>query len=222
MFRQIKFMNLLNKNLLITFVFLVSLSFVKAQSFSERIIFGDGLSILTDIFMGPEALSKNNSSVYTNYGISILSYSLNPRFILKEFSNNTSISLDIPVSLAISFSDNGFGSFTVPVMLGFNHGNISGYSSDKEKGFVLGLGVQYLNSAIIKSEDFYEDEVKRSWIEPVFNIGYRYWNKKFVAKEINLKVGYKPGETFMDDKNYEKGSTRSFSMRLAFIVYPKY
>ena len=218
-------MHSLKEKLLFAFIFLASFTTLNAQSLKDRIIIGHGFSVYTDFFDGPDGIRKyeySGEELQTNVsktviGASIVTYTLNSRFILAEISKNNSVSLDLPVSLGLSFYGDGVGSLMVPAMISFNHGNVSGYSSDKDKGVVIGVGAQYVKGALAGLSS----ELKSSWIEPCMNIGYRYWNKRNKAKELNLKIGYNPGSTFTDTQGIT-GNTGSFSIKLAFIIYPKY
>jgi hypothetical protein len=208
-----------------------------AQEFKDKFFFSNGFSIATETFFGrkilpPESYDPNSQGSYYNdddydlsvVGISYFTYTANFRYNLKEFNNNSSISLNVPVGLGLMFSEYGFGSINFPVFFSINTGNISTYSADKDKGFTFGVGFEYYNMALFKNPDYkdYSSALDgASWVEPAVNIGYRYWNKRNVAREFNLKLGFGPSisETINGVK-YDYGSP--LVIKLTWFIYGKY
>ena len=183
----------------------------------KRFFISHGISIGSEYF---SSLKRIDTNKYFNRGLTLAGYTLNTRLIIAEVNNNTSVSLDAPLSLAASVSSAGFGSISVPIMLSFNFGNIATSTADKDKGIVLGFGAQYINSAILQKADL-NPFLKKSWIQPCMNLGYRYWNKRNKAREINLKLAYNPGQLVQTSKE-EMGSTKTFLVRIAYIFYPAF
>lgn len=149
-----------------------------------------------------------------NWSLSYYTITYQLRYNIHELSSNSSLSISAPLSLGLSASSNadpngtnnssyssygsseigGYGSLNVPLFFEFNYGNGATYSSDKDRGIVIGAGFEYVMNPIIGGM-YMEDDNKlmvfapKSWFQPAFEIGYRYWNRNNKAREINLKYG---------------------------------
>ncbi|HXP53199.1 MAG TPA: hypothetical protein VN922_24865 [Bacteroidia bacterium] len=139
------------------------------------------------------------------------------RYNITEMNNNMSLSVSVFPGLGLSASTSTFNGdnssasggtgalfLNIPVFIDLNIGNVATYSSDQDKGFVVGLGIEYTKAPLLATNPTgYIDArgdtgplvITSGWIEPVIELGYRYWNKKNKAKEFNLKFGYGGGFT---------------------------
>ena len=162
----------------------------------------------------------NGQPTYSNYKYTARYFSweyfsllLRFRFNIAEFSANQSLSISALPTIGLGISSasytdsygnsssaSGFGSVAVPVLIEYNMGNIATFSSDKDHGVVLGFGIEYVKAPLSASATSLEGITNTvsftpttSWVEPVFEIGYRYWNKRNKAKEFNLQLGYGGG-----------------------------
>jgi hypothetical protein len=150
-----------------------------------------------------------------------------------------SLSASIPISIGLATSSGsssvsgssynstgagsiGFGSFNIPLFVEWNIGNGATYSSDKDHGFVAGLGVEYVKNPIIGGASLEDDnkvkiEVPTSWIQPVAEVGYRYWNKNNKAREINLKYGSGFTDSSLPAEFTSDKITSSKTIKLTFL-----
>ena len=207
-------MNNIKKSVLLIVVVVVSgFKGASAQEFKDKFFFSNGFSIYTDLVFGLEPVEGSGAG-----GISIFTYTPNFRYNLTEFDDNSSLSLNVPIGIGLMTSEFGFGSINVPLYIAYNSGNISTYSADKNKGFTIGIGIEYYNMAVFLDDKYDSGDAisdAASWIGPCANIGYRYWNKKNIAREFNLKVGFGPSTTYEytdfngANREYEIGSATS-------------
>lgn len=130
------------------------------------------------------------------------------RYNLIELNKDQALSLSaLPTfGLGVSFGTSintdevAFCSFDLPLILDYNIGNVSTYNTEKENGFVVGAGVEYTKAPLIggvilgtwydKNGNAFIANPMTSWVEPVVELGYRYWNKNNKAVGYNLKVGF--------------------------------
>ena len=189
---------------------------------NKKFFFAIGISPFLNYYNGPTGNTTITSYTGTNgaaqqvpvssnfSSYEYVSVLLRFRLNIAEFSANQSLSISaIPtIGLGLSSSSTsynydgatGFGSIAIPVILEYNGGNIATFRSDKDKGVVLGLGIEYVKAPLtVATGDFALSDATyappSTWVEPVFEIGYRYWNKRNKAKEFNLQVGY-GGKTY--------------------------
>jgi hypothetical protein len=138
------------------------------------------------------------------------------RYNLTEFNNNASLSISVLPAIGIGgpLVDNGVTgalSLNIPLIVDYNIGNVATYTSDQDKGFVIGVGIEYTKAPLIGGSVTVENNyggptsvaISTGWVEPVLELGYRYWNKRNKAKEFNLKLGY--------------GSNGAFTARLSWL-----
>jgi hypothetical protein len=204
----------------------IALSFssfsASAQSFQDRYFKGAGFSFF-DVMQGPLTTSSDSSEVYSASNVSIISLSFTQRLNLIELGNNSSFSADLP--LTAGFGSAGL-SIVAPFTINYNLGNISTYNSDSNKGFMIGAGMEYIFLAKNGPDNEGVENVKKSWVQPVGNIAYRFWNKANKAREVNLKVGYGSTSAPMRATNfpvtYETVTQPTYSFRLSFTQYFNY
>jgi hypothetical protein len=151
----------------------------------------------TDI-NGNEIIGKSVNDLHSIGGfIAIPFIGYNGRYILKELNNEASIGLDASPSLGLTLTPNGIGTLEVPILLSYNSGAASTYSSKKDNGIGIGVGVHLIKNGIIKSSIFdggvstNQKTIDRSFfIQPAATITYRYFNSNENAREWSLKLGY--------------------------------
>lgn len=210
--------------LLIVFV-LFSVQSASAQSLKDRYFSGFGTSFF-DTYNAPLSMTSDSTSTGSYGNVSLITVSYISRFNLVEFGKSTSISADAPI--AVGGLGAGGLAFNIPLTLNLNIGNVSTYSTDANKGFTIGAGIEYVYLTGPFAEDNKYDfaEHNNSWFQPVANVGYRYWNKRNKATEINLKLGY-GSSSLTPLKSYssepiEEVTAKTFSTRLAFVYYLNY
>lgn len=238
------------KTLLASFIFTTFLSFQNsnAQSFKDRYIWGFGITSLLDVDILPGSVEVVEGDVYTQDNglviqrdtsiteieatLSFFSFTFLNRFILKEFSPNSSISLDIPMAIGLNSGSRYFIGCRVPVLLSYNFGNISTYESDKNKGISIGFGVEMMKYLFTQqppptkliSDPTSLNPPNNLFFYPISNISYRFWNKNNRAREFSLKIGYLPkadDEITYNGQEYFINNSH-FNFKVTFIFYPRY
>lgn len=199
---------------------------LNAQGSNDKFFIAIGNTLFTDYFRMPGQNTLNYVTVnsttnevigeYTAESLSGLSYytfGAKFRYNLTDLSDDKSLSIHTTPALGISFSsmDNGssyLGCFSMPLMIGFNTGNVSTYNTAKDKGFGIAVGVEYFSGGLIRLEDatdteFYyningqdksyvvtDDNKTSAFLVPVFEIAYRYWSKSNKARELTIQLGF--------------------------------
>ncbi|MFT6716323.1 MAG: hypothetical protein ACJA0Q_000959 [Saprospiraceae bacterium] len=131
-------------------------------------------------------------------GLNLFGFHYGMRKNLVEMSNNKTFSLGIYPAIKASLfvlrsellEDDGFafGEFNVPVLFEWNYGNVAGWDSDKNKGFVFGAGLDFRYSGLLFMEGERSD-FKTAYVTSLFKLGYRYWSAEDHAREFSLKIG---------------------------------
>jgi len=174
-----------------------------------------GFSALLGFSNSPASTFTTYASGYlpTSYStnfftLDMLSLLFRFRYNIVELNKDQSLSLSaLPAfGLGVSFGTTintdevAFCSFDLPLILDYNIGNVSTYNTEKENGFVIGAGVEYTKAPLIggaipgpwydKNGNEFIPNPMTSWVEPVVELGYRYWNKNNKAVGYNLKIGF--------------------------------
>ncbi|PLX07536.1 MAG: hypothetical protein C0596_11465 [Marinilabiliales bacterium] len=170
-----------------------------------------------------------------------LSKSFILRYNIHEFNADKALAVDVFPSVSISFfkecplvllcSSNlhGLLSVNIPVYLSYESGLGSTLQTEEISGYSLGVGVEFNRAPII--DDGRYDIYKLNWFQPVALVGVRYWNKRYILKEINFKLGFgipreSPKYDFFQfvssDDEIIMGKSSSFTFRLTWIRYIKY
>ena len=142
------------------------------------------------------------------------------RFNVYDFSDEQSITLHIDL-VGTGFVSSGLLNETrlpdlgfalqVPVVVNFNIGHMATKASTASKGFGFGLGVEINRVfSLLEQSTFYSEAATRgfaqtataSFVQPVFNFGYRYWNGNDLARELNVQFGYGKSYTFVHGTSY--------------------
>jgi hypothetical protein len=103
-------------------------------------------------------------------------------------------------------------------MAGVNFGNISTYNTDKNMGFGIALGYEYLNGGLIKLKEtpYYLAKAKTSAFEPVAEFSVRFWSKMNKAKEISLLAGW--GSKNASELDYSDNFYPPMAHRMAVFI----
>ncbi|MEP7128012.1 MAG: hypothetical protein ABI729_04050, partial [Chitinophagales bacterium] len=137
------------------FVLLVNTE-VKAQDFKDRFFHNIGYTVLLDAFGLPSFsdVDVNVNTVDKVTGFALFTYIYEPRLNIFELNENTSIDIHAIPALGLTYSTNNntsyIGSFSLPVLAGINFGNVSTYTTRKNVGFGMGIGVEYFNGGLFR------------------------------------------------------------------------
>jgi len=212
----------------IVFAFIASSETTKAQSLNtvhyKKLFRAWGLSPLLGFYSTPptpypdyepvyngswftNSFSNNGNVQYIYSTWDILAFLYVIRYNVKTLDPNHSISLCTIPSIGIGQSQlnhfdvsaSGWGSINIPLFLEFNIGNIHNYKSEKDEGFILGIGLEYTKAPLFYQPvegiridaqgDLGSYTFTTGWIEPVIEISKTHFNKWNKLREVNLKVG---------------------------------
>ena len=121
----------------------------------------------------------------------------------------------------------------VPAFLEFNYGNVSTFKSDKDIGFVFGLGYELNLAPVIPTAsdniptipgpaENTQMNTKTYWVEPAVEIGIRFWTKQSIASEVNLKYGFGSTTSYLGSSDAPQKTTSPMSIKLTYILYFNY
>ena|SRR5690554_3334580 len=195
-----------------------------------------GMSLLSDFHISSSPLTTlvggDDEVYYTSYQhmqFNFVSFQLAQRVNVLPLTEDMTVSIHLKPTIAYGVAYQVFDGGTwynfecdVPVFLEYNYGLVSRYSSTKDFGIVVGVGVAYTMSPFfgysVSSVDIPLEDYKNSWFSMVGEVGYRYLNDKNNIKEINFSFGIgqdaKEFITFEGDLEKEK---RPVSYRLSFL-----
>ena len=166
---------------------------------------------------------------FQGFGINLL---YNLRYNMIVLSKEKAIGLNLQPTIAYSFlyykttqfsadditddDTRGRGNITIPIYCSLDLGPGSTYYSEKNNGFVLGLGVQYFWGPAITSfnGETVPDDLRVSYIEPIVILGTRYWNSRNKLGEFQVKIGYGANGEFKKNGNDAVVKSRSISLQL--------
>ncbi|NOX48172.1 MAG: hypothetical protein GXO89_14460 [Chlorobi bacterium] len=163
------------------------------------------------------------------------------RFNIIELEDEKSFSVEVPLNLAYTSyftydntvgPDKGLMSFSAPIILQFNYGNGATYNSSNSVGLVAGFGLEYnlspmflesvkdknVGDMIPYNTTYYEyTKVKKSWVQPILQLGIRYWNRKNKLKEISLKYGFGGKKEWIKSADSGNDKNSSMSLQITFM-----
>lgn len=163
--------------------------------------FPDSLTQLNYQFA--DSTSRNNRKAFQfglNWGARVNLFTIN---------DERSISLHTDVLASLYVESNDFTgddiysevsfAWQIPIYLNYNMGHMATKNSTANSGFAAGIGIE-LNSMRyeIDNVDYsgysaYNRGIVEAntslWIQPVVNLGYRFWKDGIDAREINLQFG---------------------------------
>jgi len=231
------------KNYLLLLALLVS-NAGKAQSLSERLILHRGFSMgmLTSPaakFTATNWQFNNPSYQYPSSTSAFFGLHWGGRFNVYEISSDKTISIHAGAIASIYMStalfipepgdvmdEQGYA-LQIPITVNYNSGHLASRDATAERGFVIGAGIEInrLYSIWEREESYknypeiYEgiaEEGAWRYVQPVLNLGYRYWNKDDRARELNLQIGFGA----RDQLSF--GSFNRPSARLSLLKYINY
>ena len=209
---------------------------------STKVFHAIGYTVLADFVSSPVKIIPfsrfdENTSTYVDShsflkteGINLGTFMYRFRYNIKEFSQESALSLSVNPSVCLELfvpekltDDVGLFVFNLPLLLNYEHGAGSTYKSSAEKGFVIGAGIEYFKAPILFVEQ--PDNMPiTSFIIPVASAGFRYWTKNNRLAEINLKFG--KGAKVKLPEIYEAEtlprSLSAYSFRLSYILFLNY
>lgn len=216
------------------FIQISILSFICITTFgqNDKWIRGFGYAPFTDIGKNlMHSSTDSDKSKPTNvhegsFYISYFSASFVNQFQLYKIDNNNVIGIHTSPTFRLIISSEGFGGISMPTFLTYNFGLLSTIDTDKDNGFVGGIGL------IPQVNNLTSSYKKTVYAEPAIYLGYRYWKNQKV-KEISLQVGYMKHKDielynydyntgFYSPNNEYNGKNNTFSVKLSFVKYFNY
>lgn len=150
-----------------------------------------------------DSISATNRLAYQiglNWGARINLYTIND-------DQSLSLQADVIASIYLNqaylmddlLGETSYG-FQIPIYVNYNIGHMATKNAVGDRGFGIGLGVE-LNSFRYAANDptnssfrNYDRRLIESntgfWMQPMLNLGYRYWRNDNLARELNLQFGF--------------------------------
>ena len=207
-----------------------------------------GWAFMTDYCQAPvftytytASYGQKDTATYQGMGIGIASFHWGFRFNLRKFSDDNALSLSLNPGFALGpWLDRGIkdgvgvGMINMPLLISYDMGAGATYGSIKDRGGFIAGGVEFYKTPIIFVTNHFllnnhdPNLKKRSlWMEPVLNVGYRYWHKSvFTQKEklrvVGLKFGMGGKRPFREIDSYGTSTEierNSWSIRLYFSTF---
>lgn len=171
---------------------------------------------------------KSRSAQYQT--MQLLSFSYSVRANIYRIDDDRSLSLNLPLCLGLSSvkcvdGSRGFLSLSVPLMLEYNVGTASNFSTLQWKGWMVGAGAEFNVFPLVSNEKYIDvpaNEVatvykpSHWWIQPATEIAYRWINTDQNTREINLKFGCG------FPKNVNGTSSVPFTAKITYIFMINY
>ncbi len=204
--------------------FLLGAQLVHAQSFSDRVVFHRGFfigllesprfaAIAKDVngVDSASAVSSRDRNIQLglNWGTSVLLYELDTdKSIRLGASLAASAFMSTSITDVFDLMDGGIGyGLQIPLTINYYHGHMATKYATSDYGFNIGVGVEinrissqysYINDLGGSSIRFELDQA--SYLQPVLNFGYSYWNNSDLARTVNFQVGFGKNFDFYGEK----------------------
>lgn len=228
----------------------------KKNNFSKKFFLAISTSTYTDIIISPLKYYNGPTGTFDpitsepEYGeipyqtkeFNIFSMGIEPRFNLKDFNENFSLSISAPISIGIGSSysaaadelvvkgTEGFGSIQIPLLLKLNLGNGSTYTTQKDFGFSAGAGFEMNKVGIISSSSS-ANSYNKAFVLPCISTGFTFMRGNS-PMEINIKYSFGKlqsqdtdahGKALLNNLNlpYTR-DTRGKSIKLSFVYLMNY
>ncbi len=227
----------------------------KKSELSDKFFLALTTSTYTDFLVSPlkyHYMATGNTDILGNpiyaqvpfqsQQLNIISLGIEPRFNLKEFDENSSLSVSAPISFGIgsSFSaagedlivkgTEGFGSLQIPLFLKLNIGNGSTYTTQKDFGFNAGAGLEFSKLGLINitanSKQF-----NKAFVLPSLTAGVTFMrgdspmeiNFKYSFGKVKFQETDSQGDLLKDAGGvpYQR-NTRSQTIKLSFVYLINY
>jgi hypothetical protein len=168
--------------------------------------------------------------------ISYFSFGIEPRFNVKEISENLAFAVSAPVTIGFgqAFPSNddvkgsqGFGSIQIPVLAKLYLGSGSTYESNEDFGISIGAGLEMNKIALINpGATLEEQQLNKAWIMPAVTGGVHFWRGSS-PMEVNVKYGFGKLQSYRRNKYNQiitsgERFTKASSIKLTFIYLMNY
>ncbi len=228
-----------------------------AQGIKDRLFISQGFSTLADYAILPASntlllvsVNSDNQIVgtyqaYSAHSISYFTYAAKFRFNLLNLGDNSSISVHVQPALGVSYSqnqkndENFWGSLSIPMMAGFNLGNVATRKTESRSGFGIAAGVEYYIGGLINNGAYNEtftsagnlnvltstNQTKTAiWLAPSFELSYRFFTRTNKAHEISFLGSFGKKQPLTTDPQtqvvVQDGDTQNpMHLRLMYSIY---
>ena len=227
----------------------------KKNTNSQKFLIAFSTSTYTDILISPikfhnTATGKTDVQGNPIFGeipfqsmqYNIISLGLEPRYNLKEFDDNTALTLASPVSFGIGVTtpvdpdklevngSSGFGSIQIPIILKLFLGNGSTYNTEKDFGFNIGGGLE-LNKIGLINLSGESDKFNKAFVMPCVTAGILFMRGDSPL-EVNFKYGFgsmttqdinSQGDPLLDNNGLPyRRTARGQTLKLSFTYLMNY
>ena len=217
-------------------------SLVLAQGAKDRMFHTLGFAAFTDYQIGPNtALAypcssysyttntyNTTSCIETNQASSLafmtIIYRMRYNLVepTNEFAVAGSVSPAFGISVVTSNSQEGFGSFSLPLAVSAEFGAGSTYNSTSNIGGFVAVGPELMLLPMFGANDHSTNEpaLKKTYIQTSIEVGIRYWNKNNRLREFAFKYGMGQNDSDLlptDDYNTVR-DPRSYRLSWSFIL----
>jgi hypothetical protein len=191
--------------------------------------FPDSLARVNYMQQDSVSLNGRNATQFgLNWGARVNVYNIDDdHSVSVQVDVLASIYLD-PQTLATNFFTMSTGSgLQIPIVVNYNIGHMATKNSVSDRGYAIGLGLEinrmsYRSTTIENDISFFSFdpnilEINTGvWMQPVLNLGYRYWKGDTKAREANLQIGW----GYLD--RLSTGSSFRPNVRLSLHKYINY
>lgn len=234
-----------------------------AQGLKDKIFVSLGFSSVLDYAVLPPSntlllvgLNSQNQLVgyyqsNSAHSVSYFTYGAKFRLNVLNINDNASLSLHVQPALGVSYSQNSkndetfWGSLSIPMMAGFNFGNVATRNTQKRNGFGVAAGIEYYIGGLISngaaSETFtYVDAAGNNafvtssngtktaiWMAPAVELSYRFFSRSQRAHEVSFLGSFGKTPPLTTDPQFQvvvqDGSTTiPMHLRIMYSVYLGY
>jgi len=202
--------------------------------FKDKIFHSIGFTPIMDYMAAPATVYTRfagtgiDEQVVDQYqGLSVFTFMYNFRYNLKEIYEEAALTISVTPALGVFIPYNGdatgYGSFNIPLMVGFETGAGASYNSTARDGEFIRIGVEWTIAPLVNTTDeTSEAQLETAWLEPVVQAGFRYWNKKNKLRELSLKFGLGPSAPSEHYYQPDRKPTRAKTIRVSWIKFLDY
>jgi hypothetical protein len=238
-------------------------SVTSAQGIKDNLFVSLGFSTVLDYAVLPPSntlllveLNNQNQLVgyyqsYSAHSVSYFTYAAKLRFNVLNIGDNSSLSLHVQPALGVSYSQNTkndetfWGSLSIPMMAGFNFGNVASRKTEKRNGFGVAAGIEYYIGGLINNGAYsntftYKDAAGQNafitssngtetaiWLSPAFELSYRFFTRSERAHEVSFLGSFGKTPPLKTDPQFQvviqDGSTTiPMHLRIMYSIYLGY
>jgi hypothetical protein len=239
-------MDKIRSSILAAALFISSLASLSHAQEGGRIFFDMGYGLLSDYTRSPVTggterieyydswsgmiLYKDSTRYYQSNAFHLCSYVFRVRANALQPSDHMALSVSAMPSLQFGFvwendlNKSGDAALSLmavnlPLQAEFAFGAGSTFKTDKNSGGFLAGGYEFHASPLLDFDK--EFKGKKSWGQPVFSTGYRFWLKANKLAELNLKIGLGKSQVTLPPV-YTESPKGPLSIRLAFLYFINY